>query len=60
MNKGNIMATIIIVILAFVVGFSSYLITDKADNPIEQAAEAVIDYELGIPQGTIDLSKEDN
>jgi uncharacterized protein YpmB len=52
------MQAILIIIVAAIVGMGSYLYTKKADSPVEQAAEEVIDYELGLPPGTVDLTPE--
>ncbi len=46
----------VIVVIAVVVGLASVFIMKKDDQPIEQMAESVIDTELGLPQGTIDLT----
>lgn len=54
--KGNTLNVIVITIIAALIGLCSYAITQNADNPVEQAAEAVIDAELGLPPGTVDLT----
>jgi ABC-type sulfate transport system permease component len=46
----------IIVALALVIGGVSAYVTKKDDGPIEQIAEAVIDRELGLPPGTVDIT----
>lgn len=48
---------IVIVVVAAVIGIGAAIITKTDDGPIEQAAEEVIDYELGLPPGAIDLTK---
>ena len=52
------MLTQFIAIGALIIAMVAYVITKTPDSPVEQAAEAVADYELGLPQGTIDISKE--
>lgn len=52
------MQIIIIIAIAAAVGLGSFFYTKKADNPIEQAAETVIDYELGLPPGSVDLTPD--
>ena len=52
------MVSAAIIVIASIFGFAAFFITKTPDSPIEEAAEAVIDYELGLPPGTIDLSGE--
>lgn len=52
------METIIVVLLAAVIGLGSIFILKKADNPVEQIAEEVIEEELHLPHDSIDLSPE--
>jgi len=52
------MTAIIAIVLAAVIGVGSYLYTKKSDGPVEQAAESVIDYELGLPPGSVDLTPD--
>ncbi len=57
-TRGYNMTTLVIIAIAAIVGICSFFITNKADNPVEQAAETVIDSQLGLPPGTIDLTPE--
>lgn len=56
--RGDFMSTPIIVIIAIFVAIGALFITKQANSPVEEAAEEVIDYELGLPPGTINLSKD--
>ena len=56
----GIVATIIIVVIAVVVGIGSALYTHKKDNVVEEACEAIIENELHLPPGTIELSPQDS
>ncbi len=53
------MISSVIVVGALIIAFCTFFITGKPDTPIEQAAEAVAEYELGLPIGSIDVSKEE-
>ena len=55
----TIVATLIIVVLALVIGIGSAIYTKKKDNPIEEACESIIETELHLPPGTIELSPEE-
>ena len=57
--KWNFMEKALILIIALITAYCAIIITQKPDSPVEEAAEAVINYELGLPPGTIDLSNED-
>jgi hypothetical protein len=46
---------LVIICIAAVVGLSSVIITGKEHNEVEQISEQVIDKELGLPSGTVDL-----
>lgn len=48
--------TIIIVIVAAVLGIGSQYLFKGGDNIIEEATESVIDDELHLPAGTVNLS----
>lgn len=48
--------TWIIVSIALIIGGISAYITKKPDGPIEQIAESIIDKELGLPSGTVDIT----
>lgn len=50
------MQIIIVVLVALVVGIASIYATKKEDNPIEEAAEDVIEGQLSLPKDSIDLS----
>ncbi len=52
------MQAALVVFIAAVIGFGAFFITKRNDSPVEQAAEAVIDYELGLPPGAVDLTPE--
>ena len=56
--KDSFMMGAIIITIAAIVGFAAHIITKTSDSPIEEIAEQVINYELGLPKGTIDLSKD--
>ena len=56
----GILATLIIVVLAVVIGIGSAIYTHKKDNPIEEACESIIETELHLPPGSIELSPEDS
>ncbi len=57
--RDNFMTGAIIAIGAIIVAFCAYFVSKVPDSPVEQAAEAVADYELGLPQGTIDITPEE-
>ena len=46
----------IIVAMATIIGVGARILGGEPNSPLEQCAEAVIDYELGLPQGTVQLS----
>ncbi len=46
----------IILAIALAVGIGSVYITKKDDGPIEQIAEGVIESELNLPKGSVDLT----
>lgn len=51
------MVTLAICAVAAVIGVASiYIFNQPADNPVEKAAENVIEAELGLPQNSIDLT----
>jgi hypothetical protein len=54
------MVTIIIVVLAAILGIGSALYTHKKDGPVEEVCEAIIEKELNLPDGTIELSPEES
>jgi hypothetical protein len=52
------MNAIIIAVVVSVVGIGSYFITKKPDGPIEEISEVVIEKQLGLPDGSVDLTPE--
>jgi len=46
----------IIIALCAIIGVASYFYTGKADNPVEQVAERIMETELGLPKDSIDLT----
>jgi hypothetical protein len=52
------MGAAIIIALCAIFGVGSYFVTKKADNPIEQVAERIMESELGLPKDSIDLTPE--
>ncbi len=52
------MITLIIVIVAALVGLGSAWYGDKDDMPTEQAMEAIIEGELDLPSGAVDLTPD--
>jgi hypothetical protein len=59
--KSNVMesfiSNLIIVLIGLVVGIAAHYICKTADCPLEDSAEAIVDYELGLPPGTVDFEK---
>ncbi len=49
---------IICVAAAAAIGLGAYFISGKADTPVEEAAEAYIEQEMGLEKGSIDLTPE--
>jgi hypothetical protein len=41
---------------AALIGLCSVLFLKKSDNPVEEAAEAYIEQEMGLDKGSIDLT----
>lgn len=52
------MTEAIIIALCAIVGVGTYFVTKKADTPIEQMAERIMESELGLPKDSIDLTPE--
>jgi hypothetical protein len=52
------MTAAIIILLCTLVGVGSYLVTKKADNPVEQVAERIMENQMGLPKDSIDLTPE--
>lgn len=48
--------TLVIVVLFTAVGFGSYYVTKQEDAVVEEFAEAIIEQQLGLEEGTIDLT----
>lgn len=48
----------VIAILALIVAVVALYLNKGQESPVEQAAEKIIDVELGLPPGTVDLTKE--
>jgi hypothetical protein len=55
-----IVTTLLIVLIAAMLGIGSALYIQRDDGYIEQACEAVIDSELKLPPGTVDLTPDAN
>ena len=55
----GIAATVIIVMLSLLIGYAVIIITHKSDTVGEQACESIMEHQLHLPPGTIDLSPED-
>ena len=53
-NEG-IATVVVVVTIAVVIGLASVFVTKKNDNPVEQAAEAIIKAETGLD---VDLTPE--
>ena len=52
-----IVVSIVILIVAIIVGFSASIISNKPNSPVEELAEAVIKMETGMD---IEFSPDDN
>ncbi len=50
--------TLLIILIAAIIGIASAYISKKPDNVVEQVAERVIELELRMPVGSIDLTPE--
>lgn len=48
--------TWVIVGIAAAVGIGTAIVTKTNDGPIEQAAESIIEAELNLPKGSVDLT----
>ena len=51
-------SSIVIGLIAILIGIAAYLAGGMKENAIEEAAEAVADVEFGLPPGTINIEKE--
>ena len=52
------MIPIIIAVIAFIVAIGSVYITHQDGNPVEKVAEEVIEEELDLPAGSINLDQK--
>ncbi len=50
---------IIIILLAAAIGIGYTMYTGKPNNVVEEVAEVVIEKELGLPDGSVDLTPSD-
>ena len=50
------MIAALIIALCVAFGVGSYAYSGKADNPVEQVAERIIETQMGLPKDTIDLT----
>lgn len=48
--------SMLVVLVAAVIGIGSVFLTKTEDNPVEEAMEDVIDMKLNLPPGSIDLT----
>jgi len=48
--------TVIIILVSVVIGSGYYYYSGEDDSPIEEVAEHVIEQQIGLPSGSIDLS----
>lgn len=55
-NTEGFATVAVILVVAVVVGVGSVLLVKKDDQPIEEVSEFVIEKELGLPQGSVDLT----
>jgi hypothetical protein len=56
MRVNQALSTAAICFFAAIFGLCSVLFFHKKDNIVEQVAETVIESELGLPKGTVDLT----
>lgn len=49
---------ILIVLIVLACGVLALMFTKNPDSPAVEVVEEVIDYEIGAPQGTIDISRD--
>lgn len=54
-NNGSVVV-ICIVVTALIAGFASVLISKKHDNIIEETAENIVESQLNLPDGSVDLT----
>lgn len=50
------MIAAIIIALCVAIGVGSYVVTKKADGPVEEFAERVMESQMGLPKNSIDLT----
>lgn len=48
----------LIVVVSLMIGVASVFITKKDDQVIEELAESVVEKELGLPSGSLDLTPD--
>lgn len=54
-TKGFVLAEAILVV-ALVVGIISIFLIGKDDEPLEEMSETIIEKQLGLPEGSVDLT----
>lgn len=52
----SLIQTVVGAIIALLVGLGSFMYFGKTDNPVEEACDRVIEKELGLPEGSVDLA----
>jgi hypothetical protein len=58
-SKYSMEIMIIVICLAAIVGLGSIIVTGRDHNEVEEISEEIIDKELGLPKGTVDLDFHD-
>lgn len=56
LHEMGTLITIVVIVVAAVVGFGSYYITKTEDSLIEESAEAILESELGLENGYLDFT----
>ena len=49
-----------ILIVALIAGLASMVVFKSNDGPVEEAAESIIEHQLGLPPNSIDFSPDSN
>ena len=57
-REAGTIAAIIVISIALVVGISSRWFMGKTDSPIEECAEYMLEKNLGLREGSLDLSPD--
>jgi len=57
-NNNGFVEVVVIVAIAVIIGMISIFATKKDDSHIEEIAESVIEQQLGLPPGIIDLTPD--